>query len=416
MQASIVKTFLFTVIFLWAQTASADRNLTRGHQPGELYIASVWFQYVDTSTVAIFYSENYGQSLIMRYYIAQNSGNMPVGEIVTDHESGVVYNDALTTLWTSTDRAYSWEQCQPPFPIGIFTAGNLSGQIYEVFTNEPAWRIELHRSTDYGNSFTCVNDSIGGRPEVCTTENGIYLYYYSFSNYELTLKYSDDYGETFPTIIVLDSTYAGTYSGPQFPVISRGAKAGELYMVTLFDGYVFNIFHSTDYGQSFDLKFISPPCDLSTEDYSFTGGFEDGSFYYSKMIPLYNNEANTLLCIYHSNDTAQTFTEYCHILDTGFPVSIYDDTFVEDKLTEILIYPNPVGSTAAIKLDPFQSGHYAFEVFSLSGTAVIRAERYLTVGEQKVKLNTDHLNPGVYICSIKSKGKVIGVKKFIRGE
>jgi hypothetical protein len=409
------KLSILLLVFCIVLNVSADRHLTRGHQAGELYIASTWFEYIDTVTVAIFYTDDHGKSLIMRYYFAQNSGAMPVGDIVTDHRSGVIYNEPVTTLWISTDMAYSWEECQAPAPYGVFTAGNMPGQVYELFTNEPAWRVELHRSTDFGNSFTCVNDSISGRPEVCTTENGIYLYYHSHGYNELAIKYSDDYGASFPTVFVLDSMYAGNYHGPQFPVISRGTKAGEIFLVTLFHDNIFKIFYSTDFGQSFDLKYISTPCDFSTESYSFSAGLEEGSFYFSKTVPLYNWTANTLLCIYHSSDTAKTFTEYCHILDTGFPVSVHDDDIVEDKLNELVIYPNPVGSTASIKLDSFLSGHHTIEVFSISGVAVIREDKFFQRGDQEVKINAGHLNPGIYVCSIKANGKVVGVRKFVKG-
>ncbi|MEN8226202.1 MAG: T9SS type A sorting domain-containing protein, partial [Bacteroidota bacterium] len=406
------KLFILILISLFVLNVAGDNYLTRGHQPGELYVASIWFQYVDTTTEAIFFTDDYGKSLVMRYYHAQNSGNMVIGKIVTDLESGIIYNNPLTTLWRSVDMAYSWEQCQAPAPYGIFTAGNMPGQVYEVFTNEPAWRVELHRSNDYGNSFICVNDSISGRPEVCTDSNGIYLYYFDQSNSELTIKYSNDNGVTFPNLIVLDSTYAGKYSGYDFPLISRGTKAGEIFLVSLFDGYVFKVFHSINYGVSFNLRYTSTPWNITDEFYSFSAGNESGSFFYSKMIPLYNQGPNTLLCIYHSSDTAHTFTEYCHILDTGFPVSVHNDAFVEDKLNEIFIYPNPVGSTATIKIDAPHPGNHTFEIFSISGNAVIREEKYLAVGEKELKLHTDDLLPGVYICSIKSNGKVIGVQKF----
>ena len=409
------KLVILLFLFLLHVDTNGDNFLTRGHHSGEIYIASNWFSYVDSTTTAIFFTDDNGQSLTLKYYYAQNIGAMPVGRIVSGYTPGVIYNETLTSIWRSFDSGYTWEECIIPGPYGRFAAGNNPGQIYEVFTNEPLLRVELHHSMDNASTFSIINDSICGIPEVSYDSCGLYLYYYRNATKDLVINYSADHGNSFPVEIILDSTIGGYATGYGFPILSRGTNYGEIFLTSIFENNRFKIFYSNDGGYSFSLRFESPVCDFSMETYSFTAGKESGSFYYSKMIPLYHNGANTLLCMYYSNDTGKTFTEYCHVLDTGFPVKIYDDNIIGNKKVKLINYPNPFSSQTTLCFNIPIAGIFTFELTNLSGQAVLRKEKYFDAGQQAIKLETEQLAPGIYLCSIKYQNKVLGVSKIVKG-
>jgi len=407
-----------TVVFVLLMLGSnlfADRFLTRGHQPGEIYISSIWFQYADTATSALFFSDDYGQTLSMKYYYPWYSGGMPLGgSIVTDYTTDVIYNVAFYQLWRSYDSGYSWEICSDHVLDNEFSSGTKPGTIYKVFVNTPLSRWELHKSDDYGSSFALINDSVRGWPEVSTTVEGLYLYYMRGNPYEMVVQYSEDFGQSFSTICVLDSNISGYGIGSGFPSLSRGTTDGELYLTTLFPYHGFKIFYSSDRGQSWEMRFESANIDPHSETHSFTAGNEPGSFFYSKSIPLYHGEPNTLLCIYHSTDTAKTFREYCHLLDTGFPVNIYEEELIKHKTIEIGNYPNPFSQNTTITFELDRPGIHCIELTNLSGQAILRKEEYFELGKNSHILQTGNLSPGVYLCSIKANGQLLGVRKIVK--
>lgn len=122
------KSVLILIVLIFAKEVFSDNYITRGHQPQELYIASHWFQYVDTSTMAIFFTDDYGKSIIMKYYSGwslNGTYGMPIGRIVSDKTNGVIYNAVMTSLWRSDDFGCTWDSLralyQTPFlSIAIF--------------------------------------------------------------------------------------------------------------------------------------------------------------------------------------------------------------------------------------------------------------------------------------------------------
>lgn len=119
--------------------------------------------------------------------------------------------------------------------------------------------------------------------------------------------------------------------------------------------------------------------------------------------------------IYDPTSNSNQHDAYLVILDSAVFVGQREVSMQTPKHV-LEIYPNPVSSTATLKVNVFQSGKYTLEVFSISSTMAIREERYFTKGEQKITLNIGQLSPGIYVCSIKSNGKVIGVEKVVKGK
>lgn len=416
-----MKKILFILIMLSTMiTGYSDNFITRGHQQGELYVASDWFTYLDTTTRAIFFTDDYGKTLFMKYYSGwslSGATGMTIGRIVSDKNSEVVYNSQVNSLWRSDDYGYIWDSLQSLYqsPYPFISAGNKAGEFYCKLRKHNGDSIGLYLSLDFGEHFTFQSDSVYGNIEVGTTPGTIYEYgYHSIENI-IYITYSTDYGLSFDTMASLNADSVGYGLHVDYPNLSRGINDGEIYLTTLCNSNRFRIYYSEDWGHSFSLRYESEIFDPFVDHYSFTAGTVQGSFYFARMTPLFEQGPNTRLCIYHSEDTANSFTEQCHILDTGFPVSIYNDDIVENKLGELLIYPNPVGSSTSVEFNVIQQGQHLLEVFSLSGDEVIRKKQNLVTGKQDLKMNTSHLIPGVYICSIRLNGKVVGVQKFIKG-
>ncbi|MBE9484354.1 MAG: T9SS type A sorting domain-containing protein [Bacteroidetes bacterium] len=414
------KSVLILIVLIFAKEVFSDNYITRGQQPQELYIASHWFIYADTSTIAIFFTDDYGESIIMKYYSGwslNGTYGMPIGRIGSDKTNGVIYNVVMTSLWRSDDFGCTWDSIRAlnQTPYHFISSGCQPGEIYCKLRGNTGDSIGLYRSQDYGQNFIFQSDTIYGNIEVGNEPGSVYTYMFNSYEQKIYIGYSTNYGLSFDTVAYIDSDTVGFGYVASFPNLSRGSVDGEVYLITLFDNFKFKIFHSMDWGQTFELRYESTTFDPVIEHFSFSAGNEPGSFYFSKMIPLYHQEANTLLCIYHSSDTAKTFTEHCYILDTGFPVNIYEEQFIKRKQIDINNYPNPFINYTIISMDLEEPGIYTIELYNLTGQAVLRKEEYFDSGSQKTLLNEEQLVPGVYLLSLKSKGRLLGVRKIVKG-
>lgn len=80
--------FLF-YIFTLLSSFDTYAQITRGIESGELYIPSSWYyQGGQNNFDAIFYSDNYGETLKINYVNNIGSGNMPVGSLISDATAG----------------------------------------------------------------------------------------------------------------------------------------------------------------------------------------------------------------------------------------------------------------------------------------------------------------------------------------
>jgi hypothetical protein len=389
--------------------------LIRGYSTGEIYFGSTWYWVaIGDRYNAIFYSNDRGQSLEIVYVCDIDAGDMQPYSLMRDATPGVFYNIQPTNLWMSQNYCSSWALILPSVTYTSYSAGITPGEIYAIWTNEALWRVELWKSMDYGNNFQLANESVSGKCEVGTEPGEIYHYHlwYEDSIY-LKINLSQDGGASFNTSFNHDTSICGLSLMGHKPIIYHGANPGELYLVSWFPPAIFKIFHSTDYGYSFEHRFTSSFCDFFYEGYGFTPGVGSGEFYYSKKLPWFDG-INTKIHIYHSSDTAKTFTEYVHVLDSNFPVNIYEEKLIEHKNIEIINYPNPFTYKTNIRFNSDRPGIYTIELTNLSGQAVLRKEEYLTAGQQEIELNTNDFQPGVYLCSVKSVGRLIGVRKIVK--
>lgn len=399
---------IFHLVYAWA-------DISRGDHPGELYFGSTWY-YMDIGERydVICFSDDYGQTLSFKYICDIDNGDMRIGNILSDATEGVFYNciQYPPETFISTDCCSNWVQCSGfTAPSPFYTSGNEVGVIYM----RSYYYEGLYKSHDFGETFEQVNDTAYGFLEIGTEPGEIYYNWGPSMYHDFQIFLSTNGGIDFEFIQEYDSTVAGYNLSGHYPRIFHGSQVGELYLVSWHLPENFKIFYSTDYGASFELRYESPMCNFYYEGYVFTPGFEQGTFYYIKGMPWFDG-INTKVHIFFSDDTAKTFTEHIHILDSNFPVNIYDEQLINQRQTAIYNYPNPFTSYTTIELDIDEANIYSIELLSLSGQAMLREDQYFNIGCQKMRLNTNDLTPGVYLCSIRTNGKVFGVKKIIKGK
>ena len=103
-----MKHAILTLAFLLA--SQLLNGQTRGTQPGELYLSTTWY-YTDTEQYdMIIHSTNNGENFKPIYVYKHNSGAMPVGQVLADAKSGVLYNNIQDGLFISTDNGLTWNK------------------------------------------------------------------------------------------------------------------------------------------------------------------------------------------------------------------------------------------------------------------------------------------------------------------
>ncbi len=397
----------FTIIF------NSNRNLnaqiTRGTSTGEILISSTWYYLGGQDNYdAIFYSSDYGNSLVVQYAYSVGSNNMPVGKLTSDVLSGTFYNN-VQGLWISNDNGLTWTFVDDIGTDKRYTSGASQGEIYKYCKNPDS---KIYRSTNFGQNFQEVNSGIFGFPEIGTQEGEIYLLSGStWPTFNIDLLYSSNYGSNFETIYI-DSLVQGNYLGGNFPVISRGTNPGEIYLISWHLPGNYHIYYSSDHGQIFNLKYISEECDFYFENYYFTAGKGCGEFYAIKQISWYDG-INTQLEIYHSEDTAQNFNISYHILDETTPVTTVESNALAPITFEC--FPNPFFGKTTFSFQLPESGHkHTLNIFGLDGNLEIQFKIHCTgqqVWDGKNKYG-QLLQNGIYFYSININGQATDSKKM----
>ncbi len=316
---------IFYVVFLFILPIYADSIITRGTEPGGVFLASAQYYYFDEGYYAVFYSPDNGETLIRRLFY-----NAPYGRrILSDAQPGVVYLYNGDTFDVSYDLGYTWDFVEvPAYNHPYYTSGTIPGEIYKWDTGI------VYRSVNFGYDYEPLAEILSFiMLEVGIDDGEVY----SLSTYPVwpptgiyLLGYSSDYGASF-TFTEIDTTIAGP---PPFGshTIYRGTGPGELFLVTRGLPNHFCIYHSIDYGQSFELKFQGEDYDPWNEGYGFTAGNEPGSFYIVKGISDYLPEqTNFHVTIFHSTDYGETYTEYYHYLDDTFENPAYTIVYPENR-------------------------------------------------------------------------------------
>jgi len=151
----------YICIYLLNSTLLADNAtfLVRGPAQGELYLGtpcySTWDGGLEQHTYyGIFHSFNNGEHIDIKYVsedLLTDSLHINCPWLVSDATPGVIYCRSQNyKLWISYTYGEDWNFIETT--SGYYTSGCIEGEIYKVITNEPALRVELHRSTEYGEN------------------------------------------------------------------------------------------------------------------------------------------------------------------------------------------------------------------------------------------------------------------------
>ena len=425
-----MKNLLFiSVLLFFAISSFAYWGIERGTEPNEIYISSHWYDSVQCTYYGLYYSTNNGEDIELKYYTTDpcvpDSVDLMYPYLISDATPGVLYcRTSRPDLWISYNYGENWEFVENPGTSGRYTCGCTTGEIYKYCTNSQG---TFYRSIDFGGNFEVVNDSAKYIMEVGMQEGELYGIDGNYEN-GFEIHYSIDYGYSFPIEIYIDSTIAGDQIAGFYPRLSRGTEQGEVYLITWHLPHNYYIYRSTDYGQSFELKYQSEPIAYWIWSVYYTAGREPGSFYI--MMHSYDDLGiGTYLKILYSNDYAETFTEYFHHLTEGYFVSVEDQS-INQTSQEINLnnFPNPFkpsgagrspGTTISYEL-PFNIENPVIEIFNIKGKKVksLCAFPNGSLGTRSVVWDgTDNYRKqvasGVYLYRIKSDDYVSETNRML---
>ena len=399
-----MKNLTLTIALIAFAFSLQAQYITRGTEPGEFYLSYYWHVNAQDQMVwAIYRSVDNGESLSLQYSFAEMLGQFIGMEIVSDAKPGVLYGINLRKkLYISHDYAKTWTFVENIGNDGGYYAGSVSGVIYKAWYNNSMSRRELLKSSDFGSNFTLLSIlEHGGDFEVGTESKELYSFH-GIYNLNDTYKtyFSNNDGLDFQLQSELDTSIVGySLSGIQ-PGITRGASDGELYLIGWHKPAHYKIYYSSDYGQTFDLKYQSEYCNLGYWDFLFTAGREPGSFYVVRsMSPHVTPNNHTIAYIDYSSDYGETFTTYFHYLDSSY---VFTNVNLPEKNSNVSVFPNPFNETVTFSL-PATVDNGTITIFNGSGKVVFETNFQL----QEPVVNLSHLPTGVYFYKINSKDKFL---------
>ncbi len=382
-------------------------QITRGAQPGELYIATDWYM-DDYGQIhyAIFHSTDNGENITLKYENIETPppGEMKVGKVLGDATPGALYNYGNNELWVSFNYGESWEYRESYPDNAKYLSGQISGNLFKIIG------AELSQSDNYGNTFTVITNPIS-----CPIrEPGYYLgEFYGINGsvgVGLFLDHTLDYAITH-TEVPIDSAVAFWAPGGNYPQISRGTEPGELYLVSWWPGDYYKIFHSVDTGYNWTEKFESETINIYYWRVKYTAGREPGSFY---VIRSRINPAGDHVWLYidYSSDWGETFTTYFHDLDS----TITSINQINQADFHLAGYPNPFKDKTTIRFQlPNNCTDVVLNIYDINGILI---KRYDVSGKKELQWDgTDSkgkkVNGGVYYYSLFMENKILSTNKLI---
>jgi hypothetical protein len=333
--------FILTVLLL----SKAIAQITRGVTAGEIYITNLWYinEWGD-AYLAVFHSTDNGQTLQVKHKTPAEppAGEMRLFNIIADATPGSIYNYGYGGFWFSSDFGETWHLRETMNYGTKFWSGVNSGLIFKGNYQG------FYKSTDYGFSFnllpitiTCPFTEVGFSEPEFYGINGQPGIGYDF-------VHTMDYGQTF-TEKAIDSTVAFWQLSGVPPRIYRGSQPGEVYLSSWWPDLNYKIFYSNDTGTSWEEQSHSTDLTEWGGGASFTPGVEPGSFYVAKGKPNPDDPYHSsIICIDYSTDYGETFTTYCHTLDST--TTFYTaNAKIENALFELNAFPNPFSGSITIE-------------------------------------------------------------------
>ncbi len=386
-------------------------QITRGAQPGELYISTDW--YMDNYGqvhYAIFHTTDNGEHITLQYENIESPppDEMQVGKVLGDATNGALYNIGNNELWVSFDYGDIWELVDDFGSTPNYTSGCIEGEIYKCCANVQG---TVWRSIDYGNTLVEIRDDIKFKLEVGVNNGVVHgLANYSYPETGFYLNYSSDYSLNFIQNPI-DSIFAYWTPGGHYPKISRGSEPCELYLVSWWPDYHYKIFHSVDTGYNWTEKYESDYINIYYWRVYYTAGREPGSFYVmrSRINPAGDH---VWLYIDYSSDWGETFTTYFHDLDS----TITSINQINQADFHLAGYPNPFKDKTTIRFQlPNNCTDVVLNIYDINGILI---KRYDVSGKKELQWDgTDSkgkkVNGGVYYYSLFMENKILSTNKLI---
>jgi hypothetical protein len=388
------------ILSFWSSTYNSYSQITRGAQPGEIYISTDWYiDNIGDIHYGIFHSTDNGENITLKYENIEvpQPGEMTVGAIIGDATTGALYNMGNNESWVSFDHGENWEFREDFIDYIRYWGGSNEGLIYKG-----GWGL-LYKSNDYAQNYEIVAD-----PPTCPISD-VGLFDGEFWGIDgnagepFSLYHTHDYANTYSELLI-DSSVAFWAIGGYYPQISRGSESGELFLTSWWPDYHYKVFYSADSGYTWVEKFESEYIDIYYWRVFFTAGRDSGSFYVlrSRVCPAGDH---VWLYIDYSNDFGETFMTYFHDLDSTI-TSV--NTFAQLD-SNWSIYPNPAKNQLTIEISELIYESLNLEIID----AVGRTVRSSIINNNKTVISIEDLRSGVYYCKI-SGGRIFNVEKFMK--
>lgn len=110
-------------------------------------------------------------------------------------------------------------------------------------------------------------------------------------------------------------------------------------------------------------------------------------------------------------DTNSQFVLRVCFTDTCIHFSAVDD--IEPFIEELNAYPNPVADVVNLDYEAEEAGLLSYVVFDVLGQVVLRQERMVVPGANKLRFNLAYLQSGIYVQRLRTERKV-SVSKVLK--
>jgi hypothetical protein len=378
------------------------RPLARGAQPGELYLSSYWATRENADTEGVLFSDDHGQTL-------QFQSDFKRWTLIGDYSQGCVLGlvGAVNQYQISHDYGVTWDSTVHSFDGFIFR-GSEPAELYNFYTDfggvAPVCYVK--RSSDNGITYSTPLAVPDFYLMASGSEPG---HVYGYKDY--TIWHSADYGQSFEQFSI-DSSQILYYSC--HTNIVPGIVAGEVYMVSFEQGIRFHVYRSTNYGQEFTHMFQSDSINpLDINNLYFFSGLQEGEFYWVYEKPENEPFYHSDLYINYSTDYGSTYQGFYHDLSQY----TYGTADQLTNLGVLISYgPNPFKDNLQVQVNFSKKRDYTIELYDIYG------ERIINSSNKDVKSETDliciddlqNLKSGVYLLKVKVDGQDEIVKKVLK--
>jgi len=421
-----MKKVLFLIVFLATATGSITaqtRNIARGAEPGELYIATIWYGIYDPDwgppyyralRTAVYRITENGKNLTIQYdanYFEENIDSvMYPFFILADATPGVIYNSVHyyknwyehTALWVSFDYGKKWTFREENIGAHYYYPANVEGLVYRTGMDG------TYCSYDYAETFALIKIQ-----QITAHEPGFEECDF-FSLIGRGFYHTNDCFENYINITIDEEFVFGNVSG-LFPDVFRGGLPGEVYIESWFPDWTFKVSFSADTGRTFRHVYVSEPFHPDAFKPWFMSDREPGVFYIIQGYQVEDTDPwgwHTKFCIDYYRDYGETLVDtYCHDVPKGYVNAIEEIGGME----EIVVFPNPTTGMLYVETHG-RASLQNVEVFDLMGRtvgAINPLQKLEGCPKGGVVINISHLSTGLYFVRITTENSVV-VRKVIK--